>query len=60
MPPKKKAQPTTAEKEFVIGWIENALTKVDCTAPKDPGRVTLRRLNRAEYNNTIRDLLTGY
>jgi hypothetical protein len=26
-------------------------------APIDPGRVTLRRLNRAEYNNTVRDLL---
>src|SRR5262245_35161985 len=25
--------------------------------PADPGRVTTRRLNRAEYNNTIRDLL---
>ena len=25
--------------------------------PSDPGRVTTRRLNRAEYNNTIRDLL---
>ena len=25
--------------------------------PPDPGRVTARRLNRAEYNNTIRDLL---
>ena len=24
---------------------------------RDPGRVTIRRLNRAEYNNTIRDLL---
>src|SRR5688572_988423 len=23
----------------------------------DPGRVTIRRLNRAEYNNTVRDLL---
>lgn len=23
----------------------------------DPGRVTMRRLNRAEYNNTVRDLL---
>ena len=26
-------------------------------APKDPGRVTAHRLNRLEYNNTIRDLL---
>ena len=25
--------------------------------PSDPGRVTARRLNRAEYNNTIRDVL---
>lgn len=56
MPPKKKAQPTKEEKEFVIAWIESALTRIDCTGPKDPGRVTIRRLNRAEYNNTIRDL----
>src|SRR5687768_14826170 len=26
-------------------------------APRDPGRATIHRLNRAEYNNTIRDLL---
>jgi hypothetical protein len=57
MPPEKKPQPTKEEKEFLITWIETALTKVDCTAPKDPGRVTVRRLNRAEYNNTVRDLL---
>src|SRR5687768_9695516 len=45
MPPKSKPQPSKEEKEFLVGWIENSLTKVDCTAPKDPGRVTLRRLN---------------
>ncbi|QEL20341.1 DUF1592 domain-containing protein [Limnoglobus roseus] len=57
MPKKKAKQPTKAEKEFFVGWVESTLTKkVDCTAPKDPGRVTIRRLNRAEYNNTIRDL----
>jgi mono/diheme cytochrome c family protein len=56
MPPKKKAQPSKEEREFVINWIETALTRIDCTGPKDPGRVTIRRLNRAEYNNTIRDL----
>ncbi|WP_223739666.1 DUF1592 domain-containing protein [Corallococcus sp. AS-1-12] len=27
------------------------------SAARDPGRVTLHRLNRAEYNNTVRDLL---
>jgi hypothetical protein len=58
MPPKNKPQPTKEEKEFFINWIANSLTKVDCSpsAVKDPGRVTIRRLNRAEYNNTIRDL----
>ncbi len=57
MPKKKAKQPTKDEKEFFLHWIEGTLTKkVDCTAPKDPGRVTIRRLNRAEYNNTIRDL----
>ncbi len=57
MPPKKhKAQPSKDDRDFVVDWIANSLTKVDCTGPTDPGRVTLRRLNRAEYNNTIRDL----
>lgn len=28
-------------------------------AVDDPGRVTLHRLNRAEYNNTVRDLFWG-
>src|SRR5207249_614593 len=58
MPPKKKMlQPTKEEREFVVAWISNSLTRLDCTSPKDPGRVTIRRLNRAEYNNTIRDLV---
>ncbi|MFM8274206.1 MAG: DUF1592 domain-containing protein [Gemmata sp.] len=61
MPPaeaKKAPKPTKDEKEFILGWIEGTLTKVDCSPdkPKDPGRVTIRRLNRAEYNNTVRDL----
>ncbi len=56
MPPKKSLQPTKEEKEFLLTWIENSLTKVDCSLGKDPGRVTVRRLNRTEYNNTIRDL----
>jgi hypothetical protein len=28
-----------------------------CAKGRDPGRVSLRRLNRAEYDNTVRDLL---
>ncbi|HEY1192355.1 MAG TPA: DUF1592 domain-containing protein, partial [Gemmata sp.] len=60
MPPKasKKPQPTKEEREFFVEWVATALTKANCSpdTPKDPGRVTIRRLNRAEYNNTIRDL----
>jgi mono/diheme cytochrome c family protein len=57
MPPKRsKTQPTKDEKTAVTGWIENSLLAVDCFGQRDPGRVTLRRLNRSEYNNTIRDL----
>jgi hypothetical protein len=57
MPPAGKPRPTPAELETITGWIDQAVLGVNCTGPRDPGRVTLRRLNRAEYNNTIRDLV---
>jgi len=56
MPPQGKRQPSLAERERIMRWIEQAVFLVDCNNP-DPGRVTIRRLNRAEYNNTIRDLV---
>jgi mono/diheme cytochrome c family protein len=57
MPPKKKKnQPSDSERQVVTTWIEHTLFPVDPEHP-DPGRVTLRRMNRAEYNNTIRDLV---
>jgi Protein of unknown function (DUF1592)/Protein of unknown function (DUF1588)/Protein of unknown function (DUF1585)/Protein of unknown function (DUF1587)/Protein of unknown function (DUF1595)/Planctomycete cytochrome C len=57
MPPQNKPQPSVQELDALNTWIDVAIFKVDCNGPKDPGRVTIRRLNRAEYNNTIRDLL---
>jgi hypothetical protein len=58
MPPQKKPQPTPAERERLTDWIRQALDSLDSgTLPPDPGRVTIRRLNRVEYNNTVRDLL---
>jgi mono/diheme cytochrome c family protein len=57
MPPKKMPRPTKEELEPVLAWLKSSTTFVDCQAPRNPGRVTIRRLNRAEYNNTIRDLL---
>jgi len=56
MPPEKKPQPTPEERELIAAWIQSAIFPCDCEHP-DPGRVTLRRLNRVEYNNTIRDLV---
>lgn len=57
MPPDdEKKQPADAEREKLAAWLEGALDRIDERAPRDPGRVTIRRLNRAEYNNTIRDL----
>jgi mono/diheme cytochrome c family protein len=55
MPPKAMPQPTKAERDRFVAWVESTLSKANCDV-KDPGRVTMRRLNREEYNNTIRDL----
>jgi hypothetical protein len=57
MPPPKSTQPTPSEATFLTGWIDTTLARVNCKGEKGPGRVTLRRLNRAEYNNSIRDLV---
>src|SRR2546426_10347469 len=56
MPPENKPQPTPAERDLITRWVGSCFFQCDCKHP-DPGRVTLRRLNRAEYNNTIRDLV---
>jgi hypothetical protein len=55
MPPESKPQPTPAERDLITRWVSEFFFPCDCNHP-DPGRVTIRRLNRAEYNNTIRDL----
>ena len=58
MPPaKRQTQPSDEERKAIVAWVREALEFCDCTGPRDPGRVTIRRLNREEYNNTIRDLL---
>jgi hypothetical protein len=56
MPPHKEDQPSEAQKLVVEQWIKQSVFNADPQNP-DPGRVTIRRLNRAEYRNTVRDLL---
>jgi Protein of unknown function (DUF1592)/Protein of unknown function (DUF1588)/Protein of unknown function (DUF1585)/Protein of unknown function (DUF1595)/Protein of unknown function (DUF1587) len=55
MPPAGRARLEVHEREIVQEWI-NAEAFSCTVADQDPGRVTLRRLNRAEYDHTIRDL----
>jgi len=55
MPPEKKPKPTVEQRDLIVRWIDDSVMAVDPGRP-DPGHITLRRLNRAEYNNTIRDL----
>ncbi len=57
MPPKGVPRPNPEELKTVISWIEGEFSRGDRLVKPDPGRVTMRRLNRAEYNNTVRDLL---
>lgn len=56
MPPVDEAQPTDDERKLLTDWINDRALTVRCNGPAYPGRVTIRRLNRSEYNNTIRDL----
>jgi hypothetical protein len=55
MPP--KGTPRPAELDAVVQYLTEEFEKADRGVKPDPGRVTARRLNRAEYTNTIRDLL---
>ncbi len=57
MPPEGKPHPSQDEIASLVSWSTARLDVVDCAKEVDPGRVTIRRLNRAEYNNTIRDLI---
>ena len=57
MPPAGEPRPTEPQRRMLSAWLESVLQAIDCSGPSDPGRVTIRRLNRNEYNNTIRDLV---
>jgi mono/diheme cytochrome c family protein len=57
MPPIEEDQPPEEQRQAVAAWLETELERIDRVTPPDPGRITARRLNRTEYNNTVRDLL---
>jgi mono/diheme cytochrome c family protein len=58
MPPPKAPQPSDADRRAILTALESSLDTA-AAAKLNPGRTdTLRRLNRTEYQNAIRDLLT--
>ena len=57
MPPPNMPQPSEADRHAILTWLETSLDAASAAKP-NPGRTeTLRRLNRTEYQNAIRDLL---
>lgn len=56
MPPADDPRPSPDEIKRLEQWIKYGAFGIDPAKP-DPGRVTVRRLNRVEYGNTIRDLM---
>ena len=57
MPPKDaKLHPKPAEVEPVTAWIQSEISRAASVLKGTGGEVVLRRLNRAEYQNTIADL----
>ena len=57
MPPSQsRQQPTPAQRQSVIDWIETVSAEDAKRHPNDPGIVLARRLSNAEYDYTIRDL----
>ncbi|MBI3878718.1 MAG: DUF1592 domain-containing protein [Verrucomicrobia bacterium] len=57
MPPKKEPRPDAAQAQSVVRRITARLDEAAAKRRATEGRVVLRRLNRVEYENTVRDLL---
>jgi hypothetical protein len=57
MPPKTKPRPPAQETQKLSEWIVTRVAEADAARRARQGRVVLRRLNRVEYENTVRDLL---
>src|SRR5262245_18751399 len=55
MPPKKASQPPPNEVQIIVDWVTAQTVKVE-QLRRDKS-IVLRRLNRSEYRNTIRDLM---
>lgn len=57
MPPKKKAPLSEADRSSLLGELGAKLIVMEKTKRANSARTVLRRMNRTEYENTVRDLL---
>src|SRR5262249_11260937 len=58
MPPKAKPRVPKGDVDALAAWIDGKVVSTGAARRGTQGRVVLRRLNRVEYENTIRDLLS--
>ena len=56
MPPRKSEQPSKQENEAAISWLTKATTEIRENLDPRSQQTVMRRLNKFEYNMTIRDL----
>src|SRR4029453_7042325 len=57
MPPKDEPRPPEKDVQALTDWLTPRVAAAEAAARAAQGRVVLRRLNRIEYENTVRDLL---
>ncbi len=57
MPPEGKPVPVTKDTDALQAWVNKQLETAEVERRATQGRSTVRRLNRVEYQNTVRDLL---
>ncbi len=54
--PTKEPLPSSEERALMVAWINQRLNDVDWSQVREAGHVTIPRLNKTEYQNTLRDL----
>lgn len=57
MPPKDSPRPATEEVQPVLAWLSQSLNAEELRLRENNGRRVVRRMNRVEFENTLRDLL---
>lgn len=57
MPPEEEPELSREKRQILVGWVNQEIDALIEAKKSTGGRVVLRRLNRSEYQNTMRDLL---